>query len=375
MKKLLSFFLVLTAVFLCSCSGTTGNVSGNTYNFETDVQYYYRIGIPVPVTKSPDGYYVVGQHGEVTFVDKDSMKATVLCNKPNCSHEDMDICNAYIGEKGAGVGTQIQYYDGNLYSIKYKYNNDKEADEPLLVRYHLDGTGSKEITQPISDGFEQWFVHRGYFYYCTDSEILRIPLNSPKSSAEKLFTAKYYEEGVSGITALNAYGDYLYFYASISSEDSKEYTLNLNSLDYKILDGYSIEGFYNGELRLCKENENGVAHFTALLDGSNITEVETTQANTMIDYDPERKIVYHFDKTVGLFPSSYDLYDNNNQKLYSAKTPEGMQYTCPQDEKYFFAIKDGNLFCVDKMNSNSKMKKLCKLNYAKFNTPAYITVE
>lgn len=397
MKRIIALLLITVTAMLCSCTETQNANLNKSYNPDTDVPYFYRLGDGGnPIAKSPDGYYFVGDFGVVVYMDKSTMKATPLCNKPNCNHTDKDTCGAFIA-KGNASGSNIQYYEKYLYTINTRYNSDKQYDEPFLARYNPDGTGFKQITDPINTGdvgeLDDWFIHRGYFYYSTMYGIYRLPMNEPKKKVETVFEAKKPEEESNNIHAMNAYGEYLYFEAFELNDDdnldSHSYVLNLKTQELNTLKD-EVAGFYNDKLITVEGNpdENKMYYKACGLDGSNTEEFETLKYGKVLRFDPERKLMYSFDNdNKAAYPSVLTAYDSSGKELYSTALPKDFS-ACetPQDESFFFEfIRDGDdedsgkqyLYYASKDNVGKtlKLKKLCKLSWAKIVLPGYITVE
>ena len=90
--------IICAAVFFYGCTNKSSySNSDDAYiNYATDMQLMYHIGGNAPMTKSDKGYYYIGEDGIVIFIDKETKKATPLCSKPNCTHDDPETCDAYL---------------------------------------------------------------------------------------------------------------------------------------------------------------------------------------------------------------------------------------------------------------------------------------
>lgn len=386
MKRIIALFLIAVTAMLCSCTATQNANLNKSYNLETDVPYYYRHANTLPIAKSPDGYYIVGGSGIVVYVDKSTMKATPLCNKPNCKHDNIDTCRAYFAKFGE---SNIQYYKGKIYVLNYHFNNDKLSDEPYLARYEADGTGGTQITDIIQDKIVDWFIHRDYFYYSNDNELFRIPMNNLKSSPQKIFEPKEKAELTENITALNAYGDYIYFKATKkANEDEAEfgaYVMNQNSLKTKELN-YNVAGFYKDELITFKRDGNKMRYKIGALDNTESREYEMLDYGNWLWFDPVRKLKVSAEIGETIKQKRLYAYDYSDNELFSAKLEgEYIDFSTAQDEDCFFEFirkkekgKDKLwLYYVDKNKTNNtfKLKKLCKLSLAKLDLPPYIISE
>ena len=247
LKKVICISLILGMLTLPSGCDENKTNSSSEFNPETDMQYFYHSGIAnTPATKSETGYYYVGDDGIIIYVDKESMSATPLCFEPNCMHDDPEVCNAYFNisenlkpDSAIGtVSTAIQYYEGSLYMVCGEYDQSHIEYNTYLIRCDEDGSNCEQITDYFDMNFFQWFIHRGYLYYINDQSILRVPLDSPKSAPEAVFTLENYKEnGYDSFQHLWAYGDYMYFYAQEYEDDTPSGTyqvcLNLKTLENK----------------------------------------------------------------------------------------------------------------------------------------------
>lgn len=114
------------------------------------------------VTESEDGIYYIARSQEqdlIKYLDKKTLKTTVLCQKFNCKH-DTEECQAYIDED-TYVGHMV-YANGYLYRLDKPYRDSNL----ILYRFDADGSGRKEIhvfehedTAPNGGG-----LYKGKFY-------------------------------------------------------------------------------------------------------------------------------------------------------------------------------------------------------------------
>lgn len=185
------------------------------------------------------------------------MKATLLCSKPNCTHNNED-CNAVIG-----VVDNICYYQNSIYYV-CEAGPEKENIGYYLTRLSADGT-AKENLLYIADDLTDWVIHRGSFYYSirrfhvdknsgledidkTDCYVYSYSINGKSTEPKELYFAKEIEK-YAQITSLMAYGDNLYFELyGMNRNNNKEEVyktvrLNIhdNSTSYmKTTDGYIL---------------------------------------------------------------------------------------------------------------------------------------
>lgn len=74
------------------------------------------------------------------FLDKQSGQTGVLCNRPECLHQDKD-CNAYMGFKVYG----LSIYEGRIYWISTDYDSEKGKDITTVWCEKTDGTERKAV--------------------------------------------------------------------------------------------------------------------------------------------------------------------------------------------------------------------------------------
>lgn len=84
------------------------------------------------VTESEDGIYYIARSQEqdlIKYLDKKTLKTTVLCQKFNCKH-DTEECQAYIDED--------TYVGHMVYANGYLYRLDKPYRDSNLILYRFD---------------------------------------------------------------------------------------------------------------------------------------------------------------------------------------------------------------------------------------------
>ena len=231
MKKTTAMMALLltiyAAVFFYGCTNKSSySNSDDAYiNYATDMQLMYHIGGNAPMTKSDKGYYYIGEDGIVIFIDKETKKATPLCSKPNCTHDDPEACDAYLNltqKPDTLVGAHdsaIQYNDGYLYALCGEYDKSYINYNTYLMRMKPDGSQRENLTGSFNFYAFEWFIHRGYFYCSTDSSVIRIPLDSPKSEPQILYKTDYYiKSSLRAVSQICAYKNYFYFTADERNE-------------------------------------------------------------------------------------------------------------------------------------------------------------
>lgn len=139
---------------------------------------------------SEKGYYFMG-NGYLYFVDKETMQSTILCGKPECSHQDQN-CNAYLGNI-----SHITYYDGKLYYAAGQEQGIPGVDEGVWNLYTMNADGTRKTNvmtlRAQNEGFysmpTQFVIHKGQVLFLSDREnILCVPLGGELKDAKVVKT-------------------------------------------------------------------------------------------------------------------------------------------------------------------------------------------
>lgn len=216
----LSLSASLAALLLLSSCGVSSPTE-NAYLQDTDYAYMYD---GAPMAESPNGYYY-RTSDFVYYIDKQTMTAVPLCDKPDCLHEKetdpekVTDCNACLLR--AYGDPLIAYYEGKLYVAAAQVNanlmNEGEVSN-VLVRMNSDGSERETVLQ-FPHTATHYLIHRGYLYYtdATYSEtesgelgsvygVYRVPLKGGK-------TETVYENNLPNgvLDRMTAYGNYVYY--------------------------------------------------------------------------------------------------------------------------------------------------------------------
>lgn len=249
MKRNISIFFIIvlcTSVLLYGCQRDEKPdiIQDNTYISGQDHQYQFSNTwlFDDKINLSDKGYYfTVGTF--LYFWDKQSMKTTPLCNKPDCNHNDK-TCSANINAKDGN----IYFYNDNIYYIQQEFDSSELTCN--IVRCSSDGS-AKDTLATVNDSKNNFMVvHRGYLYYSQTeytvsdrsvggkkeilgaTTIYRLDLsnNSPKPEVF-LEKSDFKVDGTPVVTKLSAYGNYLVIYADCTqlSEDEDGKSINAES--------------------------------------------------------------------------------------------------------------------------------------------------
>ena len=404
MRKIISIVLLIliiqTSVLVCGCSDNSSVSDSKSdavaqVDYSNDMQIMYRVTGRSYITKSDDGYYYIGDDEIIIYIDKNTKKATPLCSKPNCTHTDMDTCDAYINMIENQLSA-IQYNNGYLYAVCGEYDQSYIKYNTYLMRMNTDGSQRENITGYFDFYPLEWFIHRGYFYCSTDSAIFRIPLDSPKSEPEVLFeTECYIESTYRSVQKLYAYENYLYFYACEKNDNDEgpgtSYNcINLDTLEIKalpkindnllsyhfFLDDTLIASYYDEEA-----DEN--IFLKCDFEGNVKEEFFIKDHSDILTYSTDGKYIYA-DNGVGVIIDKSEqqiikVYDLNMNEIDSYVPPKvkaaAHTWLSPQDNEYLIfesVNNDGEriLVMADKSQIGSlngepiEYTELCKLDWA-----------
>lgn len=169
MKKICIFLVgCLWVSILSSC--VPAKKASDEFFFESDSQVYMYADLwGYSFAEGPQGYYYIFEN-KLHIIDKTTFLDTVLCAKPNCTHED-ETCNAMVGTPIEN----LHYSDGALYTLG-EVSNFGEPAHWFLQRISLDGSSRKRIADITWDtskceGLPVFFVvHRGKFYYIVQQD-------------------------------------------------------------------------------------------------------------------------------------------------------------------------------------------------------------
>lgn len=351
MKRIISVVLLIGIILsLCACADESKRVTDtqDPLDYNTDFQYYYSNinGFNSSMTKSDTGYYIFLLNRFLYYIDKETMEATPLCSKVNCTHTDRSVCDAYFNTYAVPWSTQntIQYNNGQLYILNRNEDSYGNFEGTSLYSVSLDGSERNELAS-FKEGFENWLIHRGYFYYITveyseDIEtysaeksfsIYRLPMDSLNSEPELIFDSSNYFDCVSsGMHQILAYDNYILTVVTPVSKEQDEnskfkifstefnyYTINTDTLSVNKIqnkDGrVDAPKFYNGRLLYSITTDDASVYYTCALDGSN----------------PE--LIKETEYADNIFSDGSHLYMQNVEEIFDEKSQGEKLYTLNPD--------------------------------------------
>ena len=416
MKQFLCIILVLSSVLSFTLSGCTNDENKSVFqdtliDYSKDMQIvYHGSGTVTPMTKSDKGYYYVGEDRIIIYIDGNTHKAIPLCAKPDCMHDDPDACDAYVNlsenismdSLWGSLGTAIQYYDGYLYMVCGEYDKSMIEYNTYLMKMDKDGTNRQKITDYFDSLFTNWFIHQGYFYYTSDSSVLRIPLSDPKSAPEEVYKTKYFiKENENTFSSLCAYKNHLYFEVEELDEEGngngiQDGCINLDTMKKSFLkvgkNNASFSAFAGDSMIMYYSDGNEKVYVKADLDGNN-GKIILTQKSDEIQSVTSDGTYYYFDNSYQVTKGSsteqkITVCDENLKEIDTFKLPnmdtETYSFFAPQDEncfllEYFNENNEHMLVMADKSQLGSiggetiKFTELCKLKWAeKKNSNYYV---
>ena len=308
MKKFLCLILALSSIFVFTLFGCTNDkskpISQNALiDYSNDMQITYLCsggGSSIPATKSDTGYYYIGDDRIIIYIDSKTQKATPLCAKPDCMHNDPDTCDAYVNSSEnisqdslwGSLGTAIQYYQGYLYMVCGEYDKSMIEYNTYLMKMDKDGTNRQKVTDYFDSPFTNWFIHQGYFYYTSDSSVLRIPLTNPKSSPEEVYKAQHFiKDNENTYSSFCAYKNYIYFQVDELDEEGngigrQTICLNLDTMKKSFLkigkNNASFSAFAGDSMIMYYSDGNEKVYVKADLEGNNCKNIFSQKSNTSI---------------------------------------------------------------------------------------------
>ena len=127
MKRLLTIILITVVLFTACASNVDVDVMSRPSNPYLNV--------------NGNGEFYADDSRRILYFDFGSMQSALVCSRPNCKHDDPEVCSAY------GMRSHPTIVDGKLYFFEYEINWDNgEVNTGTTVwRADTDGSGRTKI--------------------------------------------------------------------------------------------------------------------------------------------------------------------------------------------------------------------------------------
>ena len=227
-KRILSATLA-AAMLLCCCALTacaSKPAAPTAADFEVQPGAYRYQDIDVFFIETEKGNYCMNPLRDylIRFAEPGSHDFHILCNKPECKHEDTN-CNAYMD-------IALGYYNGHLYGVQ---DNNQEF---TLIQMDMDATNHREIVDLPkqydlsggSSGGGSYFFDNGYLIFLafpsTSNPDYALPVY--KIQLETGETTQLFQEDIPLLTdwpadSVSISNGYLYFPLPQTSEGKRPY--------------------------------------------------------------------------------------------------------------------------------------------------------
>jgi hypothetical protein len=269
---------------LLSCGGKNNDIIINNYSNANGF-----LSQTSDVAESENGYYILSgeKNSEkfISYIDKSSNEATVLCSKINCSHSLDNVpadCDSYVGSVISG---SMNFYDGYVYYIGYDTNNY----ECTLRRLSANGSEHEMICKlgKAPDNSNEY-----YSYAVTDNYIIyseSIGNSDKKNNSElkiydlknkKVNTIYSYEDNNAKIFDLKVAGEFIYFRQANSDGffESKLFAFNVKEQTADLV----AEKVCSYSLK----NENKIVYWKSF-DGIYENSIDTREAEKIYNSDED----------------------------------------------------------------------------------------
>lgn len=274
------------------------------------------------MVETPDGYYTF-QGNYLTFLDKELENPTIVCNKPNCLHNEEDMekrveCDAFFS-----TPEDIKYYNGKLYICSHTIGRTSGGLE--IYKVSTDGSEKKKLYSEENSPM-MLVIYEGDIvvyapYYDMEHEskvcsIVRFPIENP-NEAEVIFESTEFERGE--INYLVCEEDKLYFKLIDSANmTTYPYELDLNTNEIKLFSNEIDSSFYVGE---------------DCMIGSTLD---------------------HYDYSTYTWYGEVNLYDKNGKKIQTLTEKE---FPPLADGGQIYAVDDDYIYFVDKYYGDDAKSK------------------
>ena len=310
MKKLIIILLIIATTLNITACGNSENAQYTSEEYLPESDDQPNIASLRSFAEGNSGYYFLDALSYVQYYDLESGKSHILCDNPECTHED-EKCNAYAG------GVTMRYADGNLYYVAeenttgdfyfWKKSGDGTKTEKLFFLFHLED-GELEIS---STGF---CLHRGYVYYILDVGEDGTTSTLYRRKLEKNAKAEVIERSDSETKAYDRIlgcGTKIY-YSLIEYKEDESY-LQINSYDI-------LTGELQVEVSKIEKNANYCVYDNKIY----YTDQKNIHARNMETGEDEIILSGEFSEDMYLLVDDKYLYFNNgrdiSERLYQLDT-------------------------------------------------------
>jgi len=165
-KRILSATLA-AAMLMCCCALTacaSKPAAPTAADFEVQPGAYRYQDIDVFFIETEKGNYCMNPLRDylIRFAEPGSHDFHILCNKPECKHEDTN-CNAYMD-------IALGYYNGHLYGVQ---DNNQEF---TLIQMDMDATNHREIVDLPKQFEPNGTSHLGGSYFFDNSFLIYVAM-------------------------------------------------------------------------------------------------------------------------------------------------------------------------------------------------------
>lgn len=336
MKKLLALLLAGAMLFsLAACGDKTSGggklppaqSGGDGSALSTDFQQHmktadwFQLG---PMCETETGWYFQ-YNGLLYYIDKESVKTTVLCGKPDCKHAD-PTCNAWVNT------SSLNYNDGKIF-FDNSDNDNGVSGLMTLFSMNTDGTSRKDIQalqlQKQGGGWNpcEAIIHRGFVYFNYAGAVYMASVGSDMNKAIKLYgevkntTSQTADNGDGIYWKFSAEGDKIYFMGNITQSDKTQ----------------------KDTLFLYDTNTKEVKQVWQIPDASEVGKWETTGVS-LIRTGTNPRGWYIKDGSLYFYLSGNDLWRNN---LNGGKNERVSAVSEKIPESGFAIFNDENIFIIN----------------------------
>ena len=284
-----------------------------------------------------------------------------------------------------------------MYLLCAEYDESYINYNIYIMKMNLDGTGREQITEYFDFPVARWFIHRGYLYYCTDSQLLRVPMDSPKSEPQVVYELeRFFKDRHNSFYNAFAYQNYVYCETDERDETVTNGGLRIHAIHIETLEKYALEingkpagpeAFFGDKMIISNADDEGKYYEIADLDGSNSKPFFTQQNNEKTSMTGDGTYLYKDNQAVAMRSGDGEqiitVMDKDLNEIDTFRLPQldmkVYSFFAPQDEDFFifecFNENDEHIIVMaDKSQIGSingeviEYTELCKLKWAQNNS-------